>query len=100
MRAFADLTRRAAGKPVRVASKSLRVPALIRRALDTPGFAETFGETRAYAGQGANISITGSVGASTFTSNSGFLYSSTRNWPEKRCARSASPSACCRPASR
>ena len=29
----ADLVKRAAGKPVRVASKSLRVPALIRRAL-------------------------------------------------------------------
>ncbi len=35
----ADLVRRAAGKPVRVASKSLRVPALLRRALATPGFA-------------------------------------------------------------
>lgn len=35
----ADLVRRAAGKPVRVASKSLRVPALVRRALATPGFA-------------------------------------------------------------
>jgi D-serine deaminase-like pyridoxal phosphate-dependent protein len=35
----ADLARRAAGKPVRVASKSLRVPALVRRALSTPGFA-------------------------------------------------------------
>ena len=35
----ADLTRRAGGKPVRVASKSLRIPALVRRALDTPGFA-------------------------------------------------------------
>jgi D-serine deaminase-like pyridoxal phosphate-dependent protein len=34
----ADLTRRAGGKPVRVASKSLRVPALIERALATPGF--------------------------------------------------------------
>ena len=34
----ADLARRAAGKPVRVASKSLRVPALISRALATPGF--------------------------------------------------------------
>lgn len=32
-----DLVRRAGGTPVRVASKSLRVPALIRRALDTPG---------------------------------------------------------------
>ena len=35
----ADLTRRAAGKPVRVASKSLRVPALVQRALAAPGFA-------------------------------------------------------------
>jgi D-serine deaminase-like pyridoxal phosphate-dependent protein len=34
----ADLVRRAAGKPVRVASKSLRVPALLARALETPGF--------------------------------------------------------------
>ncbi len=34
-----DLARRAAGTPVRVASKSLRVPALLRRALATPGFA-------------------------------------------------------------
>ena len=34
----ADLVRRAAGKPIRVASKSLRVPALIERALATPGF--------------------------------------------------------------
>jgi D-serine deaminase-like pyridoxal phosphate-dependent protein len=34
----ADLARRAAGKPVRVASKSLRVPALIERALRRPGF--------------------------------------------------------------
>ncbi|UUZ58978.1 amino acid deaminase/aldolase [Nocardioides sp. B-3] len=33
-----DLARRAAGKPIRVASKSLRVPALISRALATPGF--------------------------------------------------------------
>ena len=30
----ADLVRRAGGKPVRVASKSLRVPALVRRALE------------------------------------------------------------------
>jgi D-serine deaminase-like pyridoxal phosphate-dependent protein len=35
----ADLVRRAAGKPVRVASKSLRIPALVRRALATDGFA-------------------------------------------------------------
>ena len=33
-----DLARRAAGTPVRVASKSLRVPALIRRALAHDGF--------------------------------------------------------------
>lgn len=35
----ADLVRRAAGKPVRLASKSVRVPELISRALSTPGFA-------------------------------------------------------------
>jgi D-serine deaminase-like pyridoxal phosphate-dependent protein len=35
----ADLARRAAGTPIRVASKSLRVPALLRRALAAPGFA-------------------------------------------------------------
>ncbi|MEQ6902742.1 amino acid deaminase/aldolase [Nocardioides sp. YIM 152588] len=34
-----DLVRRAGGTPIRVASKSLRVPALISRALDRPGFA-------------------------------------------------------------
>jgi D-serine deaminase-like pyridoxal phosphate-dependent protein len=34
----ADLARRAAGKPIRVASKSLRVPALLARALAAPGF--------------------------------------------------------------
>jgi D-serine deaminase-like pyridoxal phosphate-dependent protein len=34
----ADLARRAAGKPVRVASKSLRIPALVQRALADPGF--------------------------------------------------------------
>ncbi len=34
----ADLARRAAGTPIRVASKSLRVPALLRRALTRPGF--------------------------------------------------------------
>ncbi|MGH3307774.1 MAG: alanine racemase, partial [Nocardioides sp.] len=33
-----DLVRRAAGKPVRVASKSVRVPALLRRALGHDGF--------------------------------------------------------------
>ncbi len=35
----ADLVRRAGGKPVRVATKSLRVPALTERALATTGFA-------------------------------------------------------------
>jgi len=34
----ADLARRARNKPIRVASKSLRVPALIQRALAHPGF--------------------------------------------------------------
>jgi D-serine deaminase-like pyridoxal phosphate-dependent protein len=34
----ADLVRRADGKPLRLASKSVRVPALIERALATPGF--------------------------------------------------------------
>jgi D-serine deaminase-like pyridoxal phosphate-dependent protein len=34
----ADLTRRAGGKPVRVASKSVRVPALLERALAADGF--------------------------------------------------------------
>lgn len=33
-----DLARRASGTPIRVASKSIRVPALIRRALARPGF--------------------------------------------------------------
>ncbi len=33
-----DLVRRAGGKPIRVATKSLRVPALVRRALDRDGF--------------------------------------------------------------
>ncbi len=33
-----DLVRRAAGKPVRVASKSVRVPALLRRAVAHDGF--------------------------------------------------------------
>lgn len=35
----ADLARRAGGKPIRVATKSLRVPALARRALGSDGFA-------------------------------------------------------------
>jgi D-serine deaminase-like pyridoxal phosphate-dependent protein len=34
-----DLRRRAGGTPIRVASKSLRIPALIERALATPGYA-------------------------------------------------------------
>ncbi len=39
----ADLVRRAAGKPVRVASKSLRIPALLQRALARPGFSGVLG---------------------------------------------------------
>ncbi|WP_104107481.1 amino acid deaminase/aldolase [Nocardioides sp. 616] len=39
----ADLVRRAGGTPVRVASKSLRVPALVARALATPGFQGVLG---------------------------------------------------------
>jgi D-serine deaminase-like pyridoxal phosphate-dependent protein len=38
-----DLVRRANGKPIRVASKSLRVPALISRALAAPGFSGVLG---------------------------------------------------------
>lgn len=45
----ADLARRAHGTPIRVASKSLRVPALISRALATPGFAGVLGYTVAEA---------------------------------------------------
>ncbi|MFT4263180.1 MAG: amino acid deaminase/aldolase [Nocardioides sp.] len=45
----ADLVRRAAGTPIRVASKSLRVPALISRALAHPGFAGVLGYTLAEA---------------------------------------------------
>ncbi len=37
----ADLRRRAGGTPIRVATKSVRVPELIRRALSNPGFAGT-----------------------------------------------------------
>ena len=40
-----DLVARAGGKPVRVASKSLRVPALVERALATPGFRGVLGYT-------------------------------------------------------
>lgn len=45
----ADLVRRAGGKPIRVASKSLRVPALIERALATDGFTGVLGYTLAEA---------------------------------------------------
>ncbi|MFT4289235.1 amino acid deaminase/aldolase [Nocardioides sp.] len=45
----ADLARRAAGLPIRVASKSLRVPALIGRALSLPGFAGVLAFTLAEA---------------------------------------------------
>jgi D-serine deaminase-like pyridoxal phosphate-dependent protein len=41
----ADLVRRAGDKAIRVASKSLRVPALISRALATPGFHGVLGYT-------------------------------------------------------
>jgi D-serine deaminase-like pyridoxal phosphate-dependent protein len=44
-----DLARRAGGVPIRVASKSLRVPALIARALDHPGFAGVLAFTLAEA---------------------------------------------------
>jgi D-serine deaminase-like pyridoxal phosphate-dependent protein len=40
-----DLVRRAAGTPIRVASKSLRVPALLERALARDGFAGVLGYT-------------------------------------------------------
>jgi D-serine deaminase-like pyridoxal phosphate-dependent protein len=45
----ADLRRRAGGLPVRVASKSLRVPALISRATATAGFSGVLGYTLAEA---------------------------------------------------
>ena len=41
----ADLARRAGGKPIRLASKSVRVPALIERALAAPGFHGVLGYT-------------------------------------------------------
>jgi D-serine deaminase-like pyridoxal phosphate-dependent protein len=41
----ADLVRRAGGTPIRVASKSLRVPALLERALAVPGFHGVLGYT-------------------------------------------------------
>ena len=40
-----DLVRRAGGKPIRVASKSIRVPALIERALGKAGFSGVLGYT-------------------------------------------------------
>ncbi len=45
----ADLVRRAGGTPIRVASKSLRVPALVSRALATPGFSGVLAYTLAEA---------------------------------------------------
>ena len=39
----ADLVRRAAGKPIRVASKSVRCRAVLRRVLGRPGFAGVLG---------------------------------------------------------
>jgi D-serine deaminase-like pyridoxal phosphate-dependent protein len=45
----ADLVRRAGGKPIRVASKSLRVPALIERALAHDGFSGVLAYTVAEA---------------------------------------------------
>ena len=57
----ADLVRRAGGTPVRVASKSLRVPALVRRALAVDGFrgvlAYTLGEALWLHGQGVSDDI-------------------------------------------
>src|SRR5512140_1528816 len=41
----ADLVRRAGGTPIRVASKSLRVPDLLQRALAVPGFHGVLGYT-------------------------------------------------------
>ncbi|CAN7181806.1 amino acid deaminase/aldolase [Knoellia sp. LjRoot47] len=38
-----DLTRRAGGRPIRVASKSVRCRSLLRRVLDRPGFAGVMG---------------------------------------------------------
>lgn len=45
----ADLARRAGGTPIRVASKSLRIPALIERALTAPGFSGVLAYTLAEA---------------------------------------------------
>src|SRR5918998_1320896 len=45
----ADLVRRAAGTPIRVASKSIRVPALLERALGRDGFRGVLAYTLAEA---------------------------------------------------
>ncbi|MQA34252.1 amino acid deaminase/aldolase [Modestobacter roseus] len=45
----ADLVRRAGGRPIRVASKSVRCRALLRRVLDRPGFAGVLAYTLAEA---------------------------------------------------
>lgn len=45
----ADLVRRAGGRPIRVASKSVRSRALLRRALARPGFSEMLTYTLAEA---------------------------------------------------
>lgn len=45
----ADLVRRAAGRPVRIATKSVRCRELLRRALGTPGFAGLMGYSLAEA---------------------------------------------------
>ena len=56
-----DLVRRAAGKPLRLASKSVRVPHLIRRALDHEGFqgvlAYTLAEALWLQGQGVTRDV-------------------------------------------
>jgi D-serine deaminase-like pyridoxal phosphate-dependent protein len=46
----ADLERRAAGRPIRVASKSVRCVALLRRVLERPGFRGVLAFTEAEAG--------------------------------------------------
>ena len=51
-----DLVRRAGGKPVRVASKSLRVPALLERALDHDGFHGVLAYTLREVGEKYNLS--------------------------------------------
>ncbi|HEU5455979.1 MAG TPA: amino acid deaminase/aldolase [Nocardioides sp.] len=56
-----DLVRRAAGKPVRVASKSVRVPDLLRRALDHDGFRGVLAYTLAEALWLQDQGVTGDV---------------------------------------